>query len=198
MAEATQTEMNRFVAIVESFKNNLARLNSAETRNAVYASNNSALIRDYENTLTQSNILNSTIEGTVGAWEAAKSGWGILTSQTSMWIGDAVDEIRSWFQTSNNLGCIGCPQLGSFGAVQLPAAVWIAGIVAAAYALNKGMEKIFIAIEATKMQEANPNLSRERAVTLARNAIVGSWFGLAPGVLLAAGAVGLYLVFRKR
>jgi len=189
MAEASTTEMNRFVAVVDTFKNNVARLNSPETRNAVYATGNNALIRDYENTLTQSNLLNSTIERTVGAWDAAKTGWGVVTSQTSMWIGDAIDEIRSWFAPT---------PIAGLGAIQIPAAVWIAGIVAAAYTLNKGMQKIFIAVEASKMQAANPTLSRERALTAARNAVVGSWFGLSSGVLLAAGAVGLYLMFRKR
>ena len=76
MAEqATQTELNKFVKVVDEFKAKFALLISPVTRARIYASNNPALIADYEKTVSRSNALNVSIDALVGAWTAFKSGY---------------------------------------------------------------------------------------------------------------------------
>jgi len=190
MSEASPQEMNRFVSEVNSFMKNYARLIQPGTRADVYATGNSAIISDYESAVSQARILKRTIEATTGAWNAAKAAYSTVTGITSTGIGDAIDEIRSWFGYDPATG------VGGLGIVQLPAAAWIAGIISAAYLLNATMNKIFIAIEATKITRADPTISRERALALAKSAVSSPFFGNATLPLLTAGALALYLVLK--
>lgn len=188
--QATEQEMNRFVRVVDEFMANYAKLTDPKLRSDVYASRNSALIADYEQASQQAGALKTTIEATTGAWNAAKRAYANVTDETSMIIGDAVDEIRSWF---------GYKPMGGLGAIQLPAAAWIAGIVSAAYLLNKTMTQIFVQVETARMLRADPTLTREQALTRATNAMKSSFFGQATVPLLIAAGLAVYLLFgRKR
>ena len=61
MAHATQTELNKFVKVVDEFKAKFQLLISPATRAQVYASNNPALISDYESAVSRGSALNSSI-----------------------------------------------------------------------------------------------------------------------------------------
>lgn len=211
MAEATPQEMNRFVKEVDSFMANYSKLTSADTRTKVAVSNNPALLNDYNSAVSQARILKSTIEGTVGAWNTAKAGWRAITDITSTVIGDAIDEIRSWFgyKPMGNLsaydispisgGSLGNYSLGSLGIVQLPAAVWIAGIVSAAFLLNQAMHKIFVSLEASSIMRANPTISRAQALTAASQAVkTMSFFGGATVPLIIAAGLAAFLILGKK
>ena len=94
---ATQTELNKFVKVVDEFKAKYARLISSATRNDVYATKNATLISDYETAVVRGRALNATIDSMVGMWSAFKRGYATVTDVTSTAIGDAIDTIRSWF-----------------------------------------------------------------------------------------------------
>lgn len=209
MADPTTQEMNRFVKEVDSFMANTAKLNDPAMRAKVAATGNPALMNDYNSAVSQSRILKNTIEATVGAWNAAKAGWQKITDTTSMAIGDAIDEIRSWFgyKPAGGLsaydvspisgGTLG--SLGALGAVQLPAAVWIAGIVSAAYLLNQTMNKIFVSVEASRIMSADPTVSRSQALTAAASAVRSAgFFGGATVPLLIAAGLAAFLLFGKK
>jgi hypothetical protein len=225
MAETTPQEMNQFVKTVDEFMANYAKLISPETKGQVYATGNPTLISNYENAVTQSRILKRTIEATVGAWNVAKKAWASVTGVTSTFIGDAIDTVRSWFgydpasgvtrDGMDGLGCLGCPAnecencpvinhggpvsgMGALGIVQLPAAAWIAGIIAAAYLLNGTMKKIFISIEATRIIKADPNISRGRALEMASSAVSTNFFGSATMPLIAAGLIAVYFLLGSK
>lgn len=218
MSEASPQEMNKFVKTVDEFMDNFRKLISPETKASVYATKNPTLINEYENAVSQGRILKSTIETTVGAWNTAKKAWASVTGVTSTFIGDAIDEIRSWFGYEpaagmDGLGCLGCPdnncancpnrqsdssQLSGLGAIQLPAAAWIAGIVAAAFLLNTTMNKIFISIEASRIIRADPTISRERALTMASSVIKTDFFGGATLPLIAAGLIAAYFLLGSK
>lgn len=209
--QATPQEMNKFVQVVDEFMSNYDKLMDPQMRTDVYNSRNSALIADYESATGQAQTLKRTIEATTGAWNAAKQSWANVTDKTSMVIGDAIDEIRSWFGYDPAPGIgnydfvrfdsspISGGNLGAFAAIQLPAAAWIAGIVSAAYLLNKTMNQIFISVEASRFQRIDPTLSRSQALEKAVTAVTGGgFFGRATLPLIAAGALAIYLVMRKR
>lgn len=105
-AQASQAELNKFVKVVDEFKAKLARLKLPETRRKVYATGNQKMISDYESAVTRGNALNGTIAALVGAWNAFKRGYKTVTDTTSTVIGDAIDEIRSWFGYKP-MGCYG-------------------------------------------------------------------------------------------
>lgn len=196
MSNASPQQINEFVREVDAFMLNYSRLSAPDTRVAVYASGNAALIADYESQLSKSASLKSAIETTVGAWNAAKTAYAKITDSTSMVIGDAIDEIRSWFGY-NPGGVMG------LGLLQLPAAalsaVWIGGIVAAAYLLNQSAKKLFVSIEATRLQRDNPALSREQALNVAGAAIASQGFLASFRLpLLAAGLLAAWLLLGKR
>ena len=212
MSEATPQEMDQFVKTVDEFMANYAKLISLETKAGVYASQNPTLINQYENAVAQSRILKSTIEATVGAWRTAKKAWASVTGVTSTFIGDAIDEIRSWFGYEpapgmGGLGCGNCPNdgcpncpanLSGLGVIQLPAAAWIAGIIAAAFLLNATMDKIFISIEASRIIKTNPNISRGQALTMASSAVKTDFFGGATMPLIAAGLIAAYFLLGSK
>ena len=207
---ATPQEMNLFVKSVDDFFANYAKLISPQMRADVYASGNSQLIAEYNASVSRGAALKVTIERTTGAWQAAKAGWATVTGITSTVIGDAIDEIRSWFGYSP-AGCYGCElgrydvspitggQLGFLGAIQLPAAAWVAGILGAVYLANQAMTKIFVSVQATKIQTADPTVSRSRALADAAGAVKGiSLFEGAALPLIAAAALAAFLIFGKK
>lgn len=208
MAErsATPEQMNKFVRSVDEFFQKFARLDTPQMRSDVYSSRNSQLIADYEQTIDQGRILKATIENTVGAWNAAKAAWSAVTDTTSMAIGDAIDRVRSWFGyepapgvSAYHASPISSGGLGLLSAIQLPAAAWVTGIIAATYLLNGAMDKIFISVEASRIQRADPTISRERALVQATDAVKSlNIFGRATLPLLAAAALAAYLLLRKR
>ena len=112
----------------------------------------------------------------------------------SLWIGDAVDEIRSWFgyQPAGGLSALGI-------APQLLSAAWLAGIVAVAYGLNKSIRVILISVEASKLQRQTPALSRDAALDIAQQRLTaGSLFGLPNLGIIALVTFGAwYFLSRK-
>ena len=223
---ASPQEMNRFVQSVDVFFANYEKLTTPQIRDEVFASGNPALIANYQSAVSKGAMLSRTIQATVGAWGAAKSAWSVVTGATSTVIGDAIDEIRSWFgyEPAGGVGSLGCPyrdaspisggylglydpspisggRLGALGAIQLPAAAWVAGILGAVYLMNQAMNKIFISVEATRMQNRDPTLSREKALDVAARTIAtGGIFGSAGAILplIAAAALAAFLIFGKK
>ena len=186
---ATQTELNKFVKVVDEFKAKYARLISPATRNDVYATKNATLISDYESAVSRGGALNSSINALVGAWNVFKRGYASVTDVTSTAIGDAVDEIRSWFgyKPMGDLQ-IG---LGALGLVQIPAAIGVAGIIGAALVLIAAMNRIFIATEASRIQRENPGTSRAVALRQAEAGLPSFIPGGLTPLMIAAGAVAL-------
>ena len=195
MAEQTATPqaMNNFVEIVDDFMANYSKLIAPETRDAVYASNDPSLIADYQSAVNKSDTLKSTIEATTGAWNSFKQGYHAVTDVTSTYIGDAVDWVRGIF------GYNPAPGISGLGIAQyvLPA-IWVAGIVAAAYTLNRVINNVFIAIEASKIQRENPSVSREQALAVASKTYAPPLFGGSSWMLYAALAAGVYLLWQKK
>jgi hypothetical protein len=133
-------------------------------------------------------------------------------------IGDAVDEIRSWFGYKPmgdlpclgcvpGIGCVGCPQqpgnreqpgLGVLGIIQIPAAVAVAGIVAAALVLIAAMNRIFISLEANKIQRENPSVSRAVAIRQAEAGLPSFIPGGITPVMIGLGALALWMVWSKK
>ncbi len=214
MAEsATPQEINRFVQSVDEFFSNYATLISPAMRAQVYGTGNAAVIADYESAKSQGAVLKTTIEATTGAWAAAKAAYGAVTATTSTFIGDAIDEIRSWFgyqpageylgachgPTPGVAGLAGLGGLGALGAVQLPAAAWIAGILGAVYLANAAMQKIFIFVAANQIQAADPTVSRSQALTAASRAVkTPGILGAITLPLIAAAALAAFLIFGRK
>ena len=206
MTQPTQTEINRFVAEVDLFMANFARLNDPATVAKVYASGDQALINDYESTRAKSAALKATIENTVGAWNTAKKAYFSATDYTSTVIGDAIDAVRGWFgytgATVNEdlRGYIPAFGLAGLGVLpQLVTAAWIGGIVSAAYLLNQSIVSVLRSIEATKIQKENPNISREAALDLAARKInVSAFFGAPSLPMLAAIGVAVWYFWGKK
>lgn len=229
-AQASQAELNKFVRVVDEFKAKFAKLILPATRAQVYASGNQKMIADYESAVSRGNALNATINALVGAWSAFKSGYRKVTDTTSTVIGDAVDEIRSWFGYKP-MGCcdqmgnvppaanerilaqqkpfdidrdlVGMPlsQFGGLGAVPLaaiPAAVAVAGVISAALILNSLMDKIFVSLEANRIQKENPRISRGAALSQAEAGLPSLLPGGLSLPMLAAGGVALWFIFGKK
>lgn len=197
MADATQAELNKFVRIVDEFKANYARLILPSTRSQVYASGNTAMIADYEKAVSRGNALNATINTTVGAWTAFKAGYSKVTGATSTVIGDAVDEIRSWFGYKP-MGSLHDGSLGMLGVIQIPAAVAVAGIIGVAVVLNSLMSKIFVTLEANKIQRENPGIPRSTALIQAERGLPSLLPGSITPIMIGVGALALWIIFGKR
>ena len=212
---ATPQEMNRFVQSVDEFFANYAKLISPSMRAEVYASGNSTLIRDYDATVSRARALKVTIEATTGAWAAAKAAWRSVTDTTSTVIGDAIDEIRSWFgyEPAGGVGAYsvspisggalgqwrGGGTLGALGAIQVPAAAWVAGILGAVYLANAAMTKIFISVQATRIQKDDPTVSRSDALDYASQSVkTAGLFGGGTLPLIAAAALAVFLLLGKK
>ena len=196
--EATQAELNKFVKVVDEFKAKFARLISPATRAQIYQSNNPALISDYESAVSRGRILNNSINALVGAWSGFKRGYKSVTAATSTVIGDAVDEIRSWFGYKPAGGIGELPiGLGSLGLIQIPAAVAVAGVVAAALVLIAAMNRIFITLEANKIQKENPSIPRATAIRQAESGLPSFIPGGITPVMIGLGALALWFVLGK-
>lgn len=199
--EATQTELNKFVKVVDEFKAKYARLILPATRAQVYATNNAAIISDYESAVSRGGALNSTINVTVGAWSAFKRGYASVTDVTSTIIGDAIDAIRGLFgyEPAPGLSSIGLnPGLGALGVVQIPAAIAVGGIIAASLILIAAMNRIFISIEATKIQRENPNVSRAVALRQAEAGLPSFLPGGITPIMIGVGALALWMILGDR
>ena len=191
MAQASQQQMNEFVRVIDEFMQKYARLISPQTRTEVYASNNPALISEYEKAVSRGGILKTNIEVVTGAWSAAKRAYSSVTDVTSMYIGDAID----WFKGSFGGG----PQIGGLGVIQIPAAVWIVGTIAAGAALILSIDRIFITLEANRIQRDSPGISRVQAITQAKNAVGLNVFGdVKQLAVIAALAFGAWLYFGQK
>lgn len=195
--EATQAELNKFVKVVDEFKANYARLLLPATRSEVYATQNPAIISDYQKAVSRGGALNSTINTTVGAWNAFKRGYGAVTDVTSTVIGDAIDTVRGWFGYDAAPG-VGHYALGALGIVQIPAAIAVTGIIAAAVILNSLMSKIFVTIEANKIQRENPDISRANALVQAERGLPSILPGGLTPIMLGVGALAVYLIFMQK
>jgi hypothetical protein len=129
-------------------------------------------------------------------------------------IGDAIDEIRSWFGyepmgdlpclgCAPGIGCVGCPHdavqpqqpgLGALGIIQIPAAVAVAGIITAGMVLIAAMNRIFIALEANKIQRENPSVSRAVAIRQAEAGLPSFIPGGITPVMIGLGALALWMI----
>ena len=184
---ADKTELNRFVREVDSFMHRYADFASPETRAAVVATNDPKLIADYEATRNHAASLKSGIEATTGAWNSAKAFYAAQIGNTSMIIGDAIDEIRSWF---------GYKPAGGLGALQLPAAVWVAGIIAACVTLNRAMDAVIIRLDAARIVR-NTGVPYSDAYKQATDAHRSSGlFGGATVPLIGLGLAALFFLTR--
>lgn len=203
MAEATQIELNKFVEVVDKFMRRFAVLNSPATREQVYASNDQKLISDYETTVSRGKALKVTIEKTVGAWNAAKRAWSSITGATSTVIGDAIDEIRSWFgykPAGSQVTDLGAyyAALGSLGAIQVPAAAWVAGIIAAAVLVTKAIDEILVRVEAARIQKES-GVPREQAIAIAKDVYSRSLLGdVLDWKIVAAVALAAYFLWDSK
>lgn len=187
--QASPAETNRFVQEVDKFMANYETLKSPANQKIVYESNNPQLIADYENAINSAGRLSGTIESTVGAWNQARRAYTSVTDVTSTGIGDAIDEIRSWF------GYDPAPGIGGLGAVQIVPAVWMAGIVAAAVVANNMMSKVFVMIKAAQLERTG--VSPERAAQIASQSMAPGIFKGMNTALLAGGALALFILLRK-
>lgn len=205
MPEATQAtsgELNKFVEVVDKFMRRFAVLNSPATREQVYASNDQKLISDYEITVSRGKALKVVIEKTVGAWNVAKRAWSSITGATSTVIGDAIDEIRSWFGYKpaggleghfNDLGA-----LSALGAIQVPAAAWVAGIIAAAVLVTKAIDEILVRVEAARIQKES-GVPREQAIAIAKDVYSRSLLGdVLDWKIVAAVALAAYFIWDSK
>jgi len=236
--KATPQQVNEFVKVVDEFMRNHKALNAPKFRAEVMATGNQELIAAYNSAVTKSNALKGTIEKTTGAWSKAKAAYRDAIGTTSTVIGDAIDEIRSWFgyKPAGDLAGMRPPAMPNtqsqgqsrgydyqaFGTEiksisdphasvyvhsplgALPAAalgaIWITGIIAAAAVLNSTIHKIFVSVEATRLQKANPNLPRSMALEQATKAVdTGGIFGrFGTERIIAVGALlGILWVLRK-
>jgi len=238
MSQANPQQINEFVKVVDEFMRNNKKLNAPKFRADVMASGNPELIANYNSAVSKSNALKVTIEKTTGAWAKAKAAYQDAISTTSTVIGDAIDEIRSWFgyKPAGDLSGLRPPAfpniqsdgqsrgydyqafgteiksisdpragvyihspLGALPAAAL-AAVWVTGIISAAAVLNSAMHKIFVSVEATRIQKANPNLPRSQALKQATDAVdTGGIFGrLGIEQLAAVGAIAALVWFLRK
>ena len=188
---------------------NYDRLISSETSSQVYASKNPQLIADYETTVNRAGALRSTIIVTSGAWDVAKRQYANITGKTSVVIGDAIDEIRSWFgyKPAGDLGCATCVNavgLNGLGAIQLPAAalaaVYVTGVITTGMLLNSAMSKIFVTLGANRLQRENPNMTRTTALSQAKDIYGGDGiFGSGATLkMLAVAALGAWLILDRK
>ena len=182
MAQASQPQMNEFVRVIDEFMQKYARLISPQTQSQVLASGDSQLISDYDTAVSRGGMLKTNIEVVTGAWQAAKRAYSSVTDVTSIAIGDAIDWVKNIFGGGGN-------GISGLGIVQIPAAAWIVGTLAAGAALILSIDRIFVRIEANRIQRDSPGTSRERALQIAKS---GIGLNLAPDFQKIAmiGAIG--------
>ena len=158
MPAASTEQLRELVKIVDDFLT--VRSDVLSRQAEVYASGDPELIADFESFMGRSNALKASIEKTVGAWNAAKMAWGNITDKTSAAIGDAIDWFRETFtdyEAAPGIGSYHNASLAAFGAIQVPAAAWVAGISASAFLLWRMGKGLMTRIDAIK-------ISRERNI----------------------------------
>lgn len=188
---ASSGQMNEFVRVVDEFMLKYAKLVSPGMRTEVYASGNPALISDYESAVSRGGALKTSIDTTVGAWGAAKRGWQSVTDTTSLYIGDAVDWLKNLFGNNTNLS--------GLGIIQIPAAAFVVGAIGVSAALILSIDRIFIAVEANRIQHDNPGLSRDQAYALAKgNVGLDIFAGVNRFAMIAGLGILAYLYFGKK
>ena len=187
MSEPSREQVNQFVKTVDDFLT--MRANVLSKRAQVYASNDPALINDFESFESASTTLKNTIENTTGAWAAAKSAYKAATDTSSTYIGDAVDWFREVFSDYD--------ADGGLGLVQLPAAVWIAGIISAAAILWRSGKALLVRIDAVSIARAE-NIPYSEALTKSERINSVSIFGGASLPMLIALGAGIYWLWVNR
>ena len=190
MSEASPEQLNKFVKTVDDFLK--MRENVLAKRAQVYSSNDPELIRDFDNFASASTTLKNTIENTTGAWNAAKQAYAATTDTSSMYIGDAVDWLREVFTDYDADG-----GLTGLGIVQLPAAVWVAGIISAAAILWRTGKALVVRIDAATISRAE-NIPYSEALKKSENINSVSIFGGASIPMLIALGAGVYWLWVNR
>jgi hypothetical protein len=220
MAEqASAEQVNLFIRKTDEFFAKYAKLTAPDFRKKVYATGDKAIIAAYESEVSRATSIKNSIDTTVGYWQAFKQGYAAVTGVTSTWIGDAVDEIRSWFGyspaggfsaydispiTGGQLGRysispISGGQLGALGAVPVIMAVWVTGILAVMVISIRAQDKIFMWVDAWFIKRDNPNMTTGDALDKAAQvAARGGLFEGAALPLLAAAALAAFLIFGKK
>jgi len=195
MAQASQSQMNEFVKVIDEFMQKYEKLISPQTRTQVYASGDPKLISDYGIAVSRGGMLKTNIETVTGIWASAKRAYASVTDVTSTVIGDAIDWLTDLFRGSQVTG----NNVGGLGVIQIPAMAWIVGTIAAGAALILSIDRIFVRIEANRIQRDSPGISRERALQLAKSGIGLNVFGDAQRiVVIAALAFGAWLYFGQK
>ncbi len=221
MAEqASPEQVSLFVKKTDEFFAKYAKLTSQDFRAKVYATQDQAIISAYESELNRAAGIKTAINATVGAWATFKRSYAAVTGVTSTWIGDAVDEIRSWFGYSPaggfsaydvspisggqlgryDVSPISGGQLGALGAVPIVlVAIWVTGILAVLVVSIKAQDKIFMWVDAWFIKRDNPNMSTGEAIDKAAQiAARGGLFEGAALPLIAAAAIVAFLMFGKK
>jgi hypothetical protein len=184
---ATSGQMNEFVREVDKFFQNYAQLILPQTKADVYATGDAKLIADYDSAVNKGAALKTSIEKVTGAWKAAKSAYLSMTDKTSMILGDAVDWLKGLWGDNPNAG---------LGALQIPAAAFVIGAIGAAVLLNRAMDKIFISIEASRIQRADSSIPRDVALERAKNAVSSNLFGGITLPLIGVALAALWFASR--
>lgn len=217
-AQASREDIGRLVKNVDQFMQKYAELKSPDVRAAVSASQNSEIMREYANTLAAADGMKRTIDSTVGAWDAFKRAYGRVTDTTSMYIGDAIDEIRSWFGYDPAPGIGEMPifaadvpgsmhyrglmtgnGLGALSAVPVIAAAVAVGVAGAAYIINKQIDNFMVMLQAWRIRSNDPTISQQRALAIATSSVKKSWTdNLKFPVLIGAVALGYFILRNKR
>ena len=228
MAEqASPEQVGYFIRKTDEWYAKYLKLISPEFRAQVYATQDAQIISAYEYEVTRASGLKTTINATVGVWATFKRGYAAVTDVTSTVIGDAIDWFRDLFgggtvgalsaYTIRDVSPISGGQLGAYnirdvspisggqlgalgalGAVQVVTAVWITGVLAVLVLSLKGMDKIFIWVDAWAIKRNDPTISTADAIDKA--AQISARGGLFAGALplLAAAAIAAFLIFGKK
>jgi hypothetical protein len=228
MAEqASPEQVSLFIRKTDEWYAKYLKLISPEFRAKVYATRDSQIISAYESEVNRATGIKTAINATVGTWAAFKRGYAAVTDVTSTVIGDVVDWFRGIFGggpaadlgvynirdvspiSGGRLGAynirdvspISGGQLGAFaalGAIPIITAIWITGILALLVLSLKGMDKIFIWVDAWAIKRDDPTISTGEAIDKA--AQIAARGGLFAGALplLAAAAIAAFLIFGQK
>lgn len=212
--QASPEQIRGMVGAVDEFYLNYARLSEPKTRDLVYRTRDQEVISNYETALNRAQTLDANIRRGVGVWNTVRDGYVALTDQTSMVIGDWIDEVRSWFGydpapgignyvSSRGASPISGGTLGALSGIQLPAAAitaaFVVGIASVAIVLNNLMNKIFIRIEAARLQRENPGMTPAQALSVAGEAYQSDGlFGNVNLPLIAAGALAAFWFLNRK
>ena len=224
MAEqASPAQVNLFIRKTDEWYAKYLKLISPEFRAQVYGTQDAQIISAYESEVNRASGIKTAINATVGTWAAFKRGYAAVTDITSTVIGDAIDWFRGLFGGGPDLGAynirdvspisggrlgaynisdvspISGGQLGAFaalGAIPLITAVWITGILAVMVLSLRGMDKIFVWVDAWAIKRNDPTISTADAIDKAAQiAARGGLFAGAALPLLAAAAIAAFLIF---